>query len=208
MYKPLKLLVPKKKHYIEDAIHYKCSFAFSRKRKDVVKVLHYPVLCRDLLLDTLLWEAGYGDEKSVYGYSFRGPIRRDYTTLTVFDLPHPENLPALHEIEASLDFIPTEILETERENTFLFLGDPQWQDTAVLLSFYTWMIRNFMYPVNPVTKSYANGKEITVADMEKAAKTHKRTVVSTLRNLPALDTVTIHHSQGIFSYITKGFLHD
>lgn len=147
--------------YIQEDQVYDCKFAYGKVDwdKKEVTVLHKPVLCRDFLLDTLVWHVK-PKEGSIYRYDYDGPIERGFTCLAVKKLANAKkNLGFLNTYEISVGMEPSYLLDCGRNN-YVIIGDKRWMDNTVRMSAYTWMIRNFLYPEIPKTDCDRFGKRI------------------------------------------------
>lgn len=135
-------------------------FAFAKIKGDTVFPLHYPVLCRDFLLDTLIWVDNPNKFKNpIYGYGFTGPISQT-PTLLLKRVKHKAGLKQLHKIEELFSAEPSKLLPTEKKSIQVIVGDKKWQKNTMLLSFWTFCHRYLLgtskYPLNgtiPETKN-------------------------------------------------------
>jgi hypothetical protein len=114
-----------------------------------------PVRCRDYLGD-IQFSKQFKTPAQIYGFNF------DYTTVT--DDPDflnllvyfgedewkcfKENFPIMLKIEEENHLKPTEILETDSTNVFLFKADKFWKSDTHLISLYSWLPRLLSYKIN------------------------------------------------------------
>jgi hypothetical protein len=121
-------------------------------RKDVVKVQHQPVLCRDFLNDTLAWKAKDIKKGHIYGYDFNGIIDKEFTRLVIFNYGNLlKNIEALNRVEHELGLSQTVVAIVEHDSVdhkpaVMTVGDKFWMTTTVHMSFYTTILRGLTYP--------------------------------------------------------------
>ena len=139
---------PNNPGYIENGQENPVKFAFVEKIGDVVYLQHWPVLCRDFLLDTLMWDAGELPHSPVYNYSFFGPIDKDRLKMVLFlTVPYQEfvvNLSMFNEMEDKLGISRTTTergISTGGEDCAYITGDSWWMTATPHLSWYSVMLR-------------------------------------------------------------------
>lgn len=120
-------------------------FAFAKIINDTVQQEHYPVLCRDFLLDTLIWNDNPKlFNGSIYGYSYKGPLE-PIPILTLSNVKNPAGISNLIQIEYI--FNPKRgsyLFPTDKKGTYVIVGDPLWYKNTTLLSFWTFCQRYFL----------------------------------------------------------------
>jgi hypothetical protein len=110
------------------------------------------VKCKDYLGD-ILYSKKFGAPARVYGFDFDYTKVKDnpeFLELAVkfgnseFEM-FRQNLGVLHRIEEQNGLILSEVFETEKANTVVFIADPFWKSDTHYLSLYSWLIRLFTY---------------------------------------------------------------
>jgi hypothetical protein len=117
-------------------------FAFAKinRKAQTVEPQHGLVLCRDFLLDTLIWlETPALHTNPIYGYFFNEKINKIPTLL--LDNIKITDLTRLHTIEKMFGVKPSCLYPTDEEDMFVIRGDPFWYKSTVYLSFWTYCIR-------------------------------------------------------------------
>lgn len=121
---------------------------------DQVYALHRPVLCRDYLLDTVLWKAlGVKNGTiSMFGYSF-AERAEDYLLVLFRYGKLQKNLPLLNQYEIMNGFEPSHLELVDAGNAIvediwekdclLLVGDQKIQKKTEVLSFHSNLIRYF-----------------------------------------------------------------
>lgn len=208
-----------KKSYAQDKIDLRSEFAFCKVNKNTVEVLHQPVLCRDFLLDTLIWDAGLaklGNKKvwdeeeedyvesdgldDCYGYNFTGPIEKDKSYLYVTNLEGINNLTLLWAYEEELGVTLTKVLKTNEKSCYVLVGDPKYQEHTVYHSLWTLMIRHLLtLPEPEKTISVSPKKKVSILALIQDVKNYKFTSLEGAI-LEKKDPEDYHHYNGIISF--------
>lgn len=182
--------------------NFRSYFAFARKEGGVVKVLHPPILCRDFLLDGLIWSRDKTYYKSpVYGFPFIHGINTNEVELYVEYTQKP-NLKLLHDLEDELGVRKT-MVEELGPKQFYVNGDPWWNRTCLHLSSYSLILRgifagmtNWETLSTHLCPSHVDGKQLKDAIIRlKGTGYDKLTIAS--KNDYCED---IHEKSGIFTY--------
>ncbi len=121
---------------------YPSLFSFARREGDVVTSLHPGVLCRDYLMDQLLWMKGATPFTTpVYGFIQIPGANSMYPEFYMEESVKflEENLPGLNDLEKSLGIGLTKISLVGKG--YYVEGDPWWYKTTLHLSWYTQALR-------------------------------------------------------------------
>lgn len=121
---------------------YKNYFSFARKKGHVVHALHPGVLCRDYLIDQLLWmREDIPFTVKVYGFVKIEEANPKYPELYFSGATGflETNLPGLHEIETKLNISLTEIDKVGEG--YYIKADPWWYTSTLHWSWYTQALR-------------------------------------------------------------------
>lgn len=142
--------LPEPTHYDEVPQIRPCMFAFAEIKEDLVRALHWPVLCRDFLNDTLIKKAKEKKDKLyVYKYRYSGTgLDTERCVLLITNWCGLKgNEKVIQEIEANLGISPSEFYHLG-ENTVCVVGDKWWMENTVKFSWYTTVLRGLSYPLN------------------------------------------------------------
>ena len=182
---------------------YPSTFSFAKKEGDVVTALHPGVLCRDYLLDQLLWMKGAVKfDKPVYGFVQVPEVNPDYPEFFISErVEHLEkNLDGLHDIEKSLGLSLTEILPVEKG--YYVKGDPWWFKTTLHLSWYTQALRQ-MGAVKIDWTDMAKSADETFKSMGRVLNQFPYILAETgydiLRSVKTDLPISIHDGSGMYT---------
>lgn len=193
-----------------------CKFSFAEIEGDTVYYLTKPVLCRDYLNDTLVWDEleDKSKVKEICGYKFTGPINRDNVILYMEDAEYllgKENM--LEEYEKPLGLKPIQFLPTVKKDCVVVIADPWWQSSTLQFSWLTQLLRHLTYP--SVTELKAPSREMMIQHLGdkywelpfKAAKLKftERRIAPRPKEDPEswLDESSLLHSySGFFGFLT------
>lgn len=206
-------LTNKQAKYTEVGQYRKCKFSFAEIEGDTVYYLTKPVLCRDYLNDTLVWDEM--EDKSqitqICGYHFTGPIKEKDVVLYMEDAQHllgKEGL--LKEYEEKLGLKATQFLPTVKGDCVVVIADPWWKSTTLHFSWFTQLLRYLSY--STVNKLGDMSNEVMVHALKdrywsfpyKLAKLKldgtKR--VAPVGSKPYEDSSFLHSYSGFHSFLT------
>lgn len=190
-----------------------CTFSFAEIEGDTVYYLTKPVLCRDYLNDTLVWDEMEDKSKTVpvCGYHFTGPVKEKDVVLYMEDAQHllgKESL--LKEYEEELGLKPVQFLPTVKGNCVVVVADPWWKTTTLHFSWFTQLLRYLSYESVKKLGDASNENMIAVLKdrywnfpykLAKLKVKNKRRVAP-LGNGPHDDASLMHTYSGFYGFLS------
>lgn len=157
-------------------------FAFAKKDKNGITVLHPLILCRDYLGDAVLWEREPSKYKGpIYGYSKPSGINLNQTELVVSTKKIPDSqfpeLWFLWELEDRLEIKRTTVEKIE-DDIYYVNGDEFWMRTSIHISVYSLILRGLFSGFTSwekIRKCVEYGTYISTEEFEDALFSLKKT---------------------------------
>lgn len=160
--------------YSQDGQFHNVGFAYAHLDGVKAHQLCGYFVCRDFLGDAL-----FAEEQKVpiriYGFTWtpeKQKIDRDKTRLLVqvssleMRKTFEKNLPILYGVEKDNDFEQTVVTDSNEELEFLVEADPRWQESVVLISLYSFLLKCLTYDIKKIediVEKYEDSNEANLA---------------------------------------------